>query len=66
MQIKTYFQSLCRAVALGCMLYALTLVADTARASVLPAPASESVRVSVRLMPATQPECHLSLLDNSH
>jgi hypothetical protein len=52
MQIKSYLQTLCRAVALGCMLYALTLVADTARASVLPSL-------------ATQLECRQSLLDNS-
>jgi hypothetical protein len=53
MQIKSYLQPLCRAVALGCMLYALTLVADTARASVLP-------------IPAIAPWYHPSLLDNSH
>jgi hypothetical protein len=47
MQIKTYFQPLCRAVALGCMLYALTLVADTARASVLPAPAAHTTCASI-------------------
>lgn len=56
MQTKTYLQYLYRAVALGCMLYALTLIADTARASTLP----------ILPMPATAPCCHLSPLDNSH
>ena len=53
MQTKTFLRSFYRAVALGCMLYALTLIADTARASTL-------------LIPATEPWCHLSPLDNSH
>ena len=52
MQTKTYLHYLYRAVALGSMLYALTLIADTARASTLP-------------MPATEPCCHLTPLDNS-
>jgi hypothetical protein len=53
MQTKSYLQSLYRLVAMGCMLYALTLIADTARASNLPTAATEL-------------GCHLSQLDNSH
>lgn len=53
MQTKPYLQYLYRAVALGCMLYALTLIADTARASDLPTAATELA-------------CHQSQLDNSH
>jgi hypothetical protein len=53
MQIKSYLQPLCRAVALGCMLYALTLVADTARASVLPVPATGTTCPSALPVPAT-------------
>ena len=57
MQIKSYFQPLCRAVALGCMLYALTLVADTARASVLPAPTADTARASVYPAPVAHTTC---------
>ncbi len=53
MQAKSFQQYFFRAVALGCMLYAMTLIADTARASILP-------------MPATELVCHLIQLDNSH
>ena len=53
MQTKPYLQYLYRAVALGCMLYALTLITDTAHASALS-------------IAATELACHLSQLDNSH
>ncbi len=53
MQTKHYLQYLYRAVAMGCMVYALTLIADTARASALP-------------KAATELGYHLSPLDNSH
>jgi hypothetical protein len=53
MQTKFFQQYFYRAVALGCMLYALTLIADTARASTLPTTAIERA-------------CHLTQLDNSH
>ncbi len=41
MQSKPYLQHIFRAVAVACMLYALTLIVDTARASTLVMPASE-------------------------
>ena len=41
MQSRRYLQHIFRAVAVACMLYALTLIADTARASTLVMPASE-------------------------
>jgi hypothetical protein len=52
MQKKSYRQHLYRAVAVVSMLYALTLIADTARAKQLPTFATERV-------------CHLNPLDNS-
>lgn len=52
MQTKSYRQYIFRAVALGSMLYALTLIADTARASTL-------------LMSATEHVCHQIPLDNN-
>ena len=40
MQSKPYLQHLYRAAAIGCMLYALTLIADTARAATMTTPAT--------------------------
>jgi|GEM_PF-1873249 len=78
MQTKSFLQTVYRAAAVGCMLYALTLLADTARASALSVPtaktagtlalprsATDAVGASVPPKPATGLECHLSPLDSS-